>query len=122
LLGENQAEGRAVVVGPGNHVKDAIAFLQRQVQLIVVIAHVAVLAPLVYPTIVGRSPLLALDHGFFAQLHIAFQFEAQAGPHQQWLAVHGDAIAQGSVGVNGDGDLPVGRTNFTRSPGLGGGR
>ena len=78
------------------------------------IPDLAVLAPLVYPIGVGRTPFLALHHGFLAQLHIAGQFEAQAGTEQQRLAVHGDAVTQGGVGVNGDGDFSVGRTNFVR--------
>ena len=85
------------------------------------IAHLAVLAPLVYPTMVGRTPFLALHHGFLAQLHIAGQIEAQAGTQQHRLAIHGDAVAQGAVGVNGDGDLAVGRTDFERRFGRGGG-
>ena len=49
LLGEHQAEGHAVVVGPRDHAKRAVAVLQRQGQFVVVIPHVAVLAELVFP-------------------------------------------------------------------------
>ena len=121
LLGKNHAQAHTVVERPGDHAKGAIAIFQRQGQFLVMIPHVAVLAPLVYPMGVDRFPCLALHHGFLAQLHIAFQFQPQAGPHQQRLAVHGDAVAQRGVGVDGDGDLPVGRTNFVGRPGLRGG-
>ena len=114
LLGENHAEGHAVVVRPGDHAKGDAAFLQRQTQFLIAIPHVAILAELVFPTVVGRSSRLALDHGLLAQLHVVGQVQPQAGPHQQWLAVHRDAVAQRGVGVNGNGDLPVGRTNFAR--------
>jgi hypothetical protein len=80
------------------------------------IPHVAVLAEFVDPMSVGRFPHLALQDGFLAQLHIAGQFQPQAGPQQHRLAVHGDAVAQRGVGVNGDGDLPVGRANSRAAP------
>ena len=82
LLRKHESKAHAIVIRPGDHAKGAIAFLQRQVQFIVMIPHVAVFAEVVLPIIVRRSPLFALHGGFFPQLHIAGQFQPQAGPQQ----------------------------------------
>ena len=82
------------------------------------IPHVAVLAERVFPMSIGRLPLLAPQDRVLAQAYFVSKFQPQPGTRQYHLAIHRDAVAQGGVGVNGDADLPVGRTNLACHSGL----